>query len=254
MDDGASEEGRSRARGRGSGRLRAQGYCAAAAPPETVGVVVRRSSPGSARRSLAVGVCHTVARLRWRWVNGSPIFHIISAIFLFSMSWARARSGERSKKHSQTRSPTAGTANLFMMFAPLEGWRWAGIQGLDDPAITPTLTGLRDIGLQRGPWMGVGGRLRRLGWCSHFIAVWALSTRASGAKRRSAEWAVVNGRARSSPHTPCGIDGDAGALARQNERSLRKLQERGLPKLRSRRTRARPTIVRVGRKSLSGRR
>jgi len=25
---------------------------------------------------------------------------------------------------------------------------WAGIQGLDDPAITPTLTGLRDIGFQ----------------------------------------------------------------------------------------------------------
>ena len=56
------------------------------------------------------------------------------------------------------------------------------------------------------------------------------SARASSAKRQSAERAVVDGRVRSSPYTPCGIHRDAGVLARRNERSLRKLQERVLRK------------------------
>ena len=58
-------------------------------------------------------------------------------------------------------------------------------------------------------------------------ALHSITSSANGAKRRSAEWAVVDGRAKSSPYTPRGIHHDAGAPARRNEQSLRKLRERG---------------------------
>src|SRR4029450_7871965 len=45
-----------------------------------------------------------------------------------------------------------GLEALFhqLLAAPVDHG-WAGIQGLNDPAITPTFTGLRDIGLQQYP-------------------------------------------------------------------------------------------------------
>jgi hypothetical protein len=83
---------------------------------------------------------------------------------------------------------------------------------------------------ESGPDSGHRGRLtsaKLRHQPNYSITSWA---RASGAKRQSAERAVVDGRVRSSPYTPCGIHRDAGVLARRNERSLRKLQERVLRK------------------------